>query len=411
MLVVGLNYVHHGLRWISLEELGREPSKTHRAIYRRLMALVTVCDTPGEFPLPPGRGGFEFVACMTELEKFVDSYPHFEADSYSCAAESAEPIGRIEPKHAYVSDREFSPTQPYRSLRADRLKLTGRGEWPMEEHIDTELWLPFVEPLILKHGRPFDWPGPQFKHESYVENLKLARVWDARGLLALFSEPPELACRVFNAHKSELVDRQIGDRRFPNGAELHPRGPSYYLPSGPTICSIHCPRGMCLRGSVSDRKDFYHQAAVTRARAFSNCLFHSFPVSEFSSSQALQTMYSIECAPTKREFHGDRLGMEPRSILSKKHVDKVYAGFNSLFQGDHLGVEYALVSHTDLLQQHGLLSRDSHVLRHTPFPRGPLWQGLVIDDFFAVSCEKGWGCFRTVKKCAMLRNRRSCICS
>ena len=50
-------------------------------------------------------------------------------------------------------------------------------------------------------------------------------------------------------------------------------------------------------------------------------------------------------------------------------------GFKSLFQGDHLEVEFALVF---------LMS---HILRHHPFPRGPVWQGIVIDDFFAISLE------------------------
>ena len=49
--------------------------------------------------------------------------------------------------------------------------------------------------------------------------------------------------------------------------------------------------------------------------------------------------------------------------------------FKSLFQGDHLEVEFALVF---------LMS---HILRHHPFPRGPVWQGIVIDDFFAISLE------------------------
>jgi len=29
-------------------------------------------------------------------------------------------------------------------------------------------------------------PGPDFSRESYDENLKLAKLWDAKGLLALF---------------------------------------------------------------------------------------------------------------------------------------------------------------------------------------------------------------------------------
>ena len=65
----------------------------------------------------------------------------------------------------------------------------------------------------------------------------------------------------------------------------------------------------------------------------------------------------------------------------------VVAGFASLFQGDHLGVEFALSSHQALHEKAGLLDPDSQILVRKPFPRGPLLQGLVIDDFFTISAE------------------------
>ena len=86
--------------------------------------------------------------------------------------------------------------------------------------------LHFQEPLVLQHGQRVNWDGPDFKHESASENERLCRLWDARGLLALFSEPPhpDRCCRIFNAHKNSTTDRQIGDRRWVNGSEYHPTG-------------------------------------------------------------------------------------------------------------------------------------------------------------------------------------------
>ena len=88
-----------------------------------------------------------------------------------------------------------------------------------------------------------------------------------------------------------------------------------------------------------------------------------------------------------REVHGDRLGQTAYKPLREEDVKKVTCGFSSLFQGDHLGVEFALESHTALLQDEGLLREGQTVLGHHPFPRGPIWQRLVIDDYFAISCE------------------------
>ena len=68
-------------------------------------------------------------------------------------------------------------------------------------------------------------------------------------------------------------------------------------------------------------------------------------------------------------------------------IGSVQGGFKSLFQGDHFGVEYGLAAHTGLLQSVGLLSDDEVILRYRPFPTFRCLQSLVIDDFFAVSCE------------------------
>ena len=74
-------------------------------------------------------------------------------------------------------------------------------------------------------------------------------------------------------------------------------------------------------------------------------------------------------------------------MLAPKDVKKVYAGFKSFFQGDHLGVEYALASHSQMLTEAGLLQPRRCILRHHAFPRGPVWEGVVIDDFYTISRE------------------------
>ena len=161
------------------------------------------------------------------------------------------------------------------------------------------------------------------------------------------------------------------------------------------LTSIHCPKGKKLIGCVTDRRDFYHQAKVTRARAWSNQLPFAFPVESFFGSRELCELQQVLSRPYDREAHGDRLGWETKpSLLVHPSPQKVYAGFSSLFQGDHLGVEYALVSHTNLLRWGGLLKQDSQVLRHQPFPPGPCWEIIVIDDYViisreAASCKKG----------------------
>ena len=209
----------------------------HLAIFGRLGALLTACGRLGSHLMPPQRSGHEFIARLVELEHFASSEPAFNIDPYSCVAESGpSPVlkfGKIEEEHSFKTKTKFSPLRPYRMLDAERLKLTGTGKWPLHELLDDILWLTFLEPSVLLHGGGVDWPGPDFSKESRAENLKLARLWDSKGLLALFHEPlaKNLYCRAFNARKNESVDRQIGDRRWVNGADRHPQGPSALLPA------------------------------------------------------------------------------------------------------------------------------------------------------------------------------------
>ena len=388
---MALNFVHNGLRFPDLDLLGRCPNALQLSVFHRLRALLVACDLPGRFPVAPGRSGFEFIARLVELEHFAGSVPEMNPDPYTGASLNPQPlekIGRIGSEHRFTSKAQFSAIQPYRSLVTSRLKISGTGLWPLADFLDGILWLPYQEPLVLEHHQDVVWSGPDLKGESKEENLQLLRLWDSQGLLALFNEPHPsgFECRVFNAHKNESTDRQIGDRRWFNGSEYHPQGPSRDLPGGASMTSLHCPVGCTLVGCVSDRKDFYHQAAVTRQRAFSNLMPFEYDPKLFSGSQALQELLDVLKEPTSREVHGDRLRMKPRSVLVGD-LGPVRAGFKTLFQGDHLGVEYALQGHIGLLESAGLLHEDEVVRSHQLFPRGPVWQGLVIDDFFCISCE------------------------
>ena len=65
----------------------------------------------------------------------------------------------------------------------------------------------------------------------------------------------------------------------------------------------------------------------------------------------------------------------------------VFVAFRSLFQGDHLGVEFALRSHEVLLERGGLLIPLTRLQGNKPFPIGSRLEALVIDDYFAVGAE------------------------
>ena len=386
VIVMILDYLYLG-RFPNDEELRRIPNATQVSIFDRLRNLIAVCGASREkFPLVPGRSGPKLAEALLHLESFVTSCSSL-ADGYT----------RVRDPKLYVEDPSLLPLDeypqlvPHRDLDPSRLKIIGKGHWKMEDYLKDALWLPFVEPKFLLHGErvPRDLV-PSFKYEDPSKNLQLAKLWDVNGMLVLFDEPliPNHFCRVFQVYKNEERDRQIGDRRLPNLREYHLDGPSKHLPPGHLLTQLHVGRWKEKPlGSVTDRRDFYHQAAVTSSRARTNMLPFSYPVDAFDGTKALEGYYASKALPRtkKREETGDILGEKP---LAAEDGGRLYPAFASLFQGDHLGVEYALSAHEKLLVDESLLHESERLLGHHRVPFGPRWTGLIIDDFFAIGAEK-----------------------
>ena len=82
----------------------------------------------------------------------------------------------------------------------------------------------------------------------------------------------------------------------------------------------------------------------------------------------------------------------------------LFPSFGALFQGDHLGVEFALEGHQNLLRREGLLVADRRLQGGEAFPLGPLVEGLIIDDFFVIEevdknlPKEMTGCFRLLQR-------------
>ena len=384
--VLLLNKLYLG-RFASLDELERCPNAWQRRRLNQLRAFYVACGGyQDEFPLAPGRSGPELGASLYHLERFVQENPHFSHGYHELAPMDFEEDAGLFPRD------EYPELDPYRSLGVSRLKLVGSGRWPMERYLDDVLWLPFQEPRFLAHSYDIDEDNiPNFNAEDRGENVKLVKLWDARGLAQCFSSPlwPEHFSRVFNAHKNELCDRQIGDRRLPNLKERHLDGPSKHLPPGPMLCQLWLPRFThTLVGSVTDRRDFYHQAEVTSSRARSNLLPFCFSADEIGGTDAYARFKDVvsKRKVKAREVAGDDLGPPADDGLSP--VQDCYVGFASLFQGDHLGVEFALSSHERLLAESGLLWPKRRILGHYPVPDSQQWEALVIDDYFVIGVEE-----------------------
>ena len=392
VLAMALNYLYLG-RPATYEEIGRCPNAWHLQCFERLRTFIVACGFgQEEFPLVPGRSGPELGASLFQLESFAEHNEVF-GGGYGEFTGS-----RFRDDPDLLPGDDFPSLRPYRSLDVQRLKLVGQGSWPLEKFLEGVLWLPYQEPAFLLHDLPINEDEvPCFANEKYDENLALVRLWDSRGLLKLFRSPaqPGFFSRVFNCFKSASLDRQIGDRRLPNMKEYHIDGPSKHLPSGSLLCGLHCPRfSHQVRGSITDRRDFYHQAEVTVERARTNMLPFAFERSDLSSTAAFGDFLLEDEGKKRKKYdrkkHGDGFhlpGLRDQTWPTGFGGSKIYAGFKTLFQGDHLGVEFALQGHEGLLRQGGLLRDELRLRGHHPVPPGLSWEGLIIDDYFAIGAE------------------------
>ena len=357
ILVLALNFVHEGLRFTPMDLLWRVPNAHQRRAYDRLMRHLVACDSRSDrFPLPPGRSGPESLARLLELEHFASYVAH------TAALPEGLPGG---------SRIERPELQPYRPLDTSRLRLTGRGAWDAEPWLQGPLWLPFVEPRCMLHGRStLGCELPNFEAESRQENLSLAQLWSTQGLLGLVPGEPKMSfrSRVFNAYKDATRDRQIGDRRLANVGERHMQGPSADLPPGFLLAGLVLPRFRAqVSGYCTDRKDFYHQFKVTGERASTNLLPFAYSSAELGPAACSRSP----------------LLWEEGSLVES--LGRLTPCFCSLYQGDHMGVEFALAAHAALLRYGGALREHTLLQNHRAFPLGDTIQALVIDDLVGLS--------------------------
>ena len=146
IIVFCLDYLYLG-RFPSDEELRRRPNAWQLQAFDRIRSLIAVCgEFKDEFPLIPGRSGPELGALLYQLEQFFVLHPEL-GQSYT----QHQPVQyRDDVRAADVA--KHPGLQPYKSLDASRLRLVGKGQWPMADFIDGALWFPFQEPRFLHHG-------------------------------------------------------------------------------------------------------------------------------------------------------------------------------------------------------------------------------------------------------------------
>ena len=388
LVIIALNFLSSATPFRNFELIRRCPNLGHRQVVSRIAAFIRASGPSSVFSiLGCGRKSFQLDAGFRELHQALQGLGLGVQGSYH-GGPAEEEIEKL------VDAEELIP---YRTLDASRLKLSGKGQWNAGPYMSDLLYMPYMEPRINQFSLvPPSSLLPDLSKVDPQEVLSLARVWDARGLLRIFPAgfgPSEewAKCKVFNCYKDHSKERQIGDRRGMNMVEGKIAGPSKTLPSATSILQMHPVRYQeAVVGSVADRRDFYHQFMISDEKAAFNAMHPSFRLEQLEGLHALEKFhedFGTRRRQRKREARGDFLAGRPRPILINENTE-VNLCFGALFQGDHLGVEFATDSHIAVLKTGGLLQTGSRFSAEEAIVFDQVCDGLVIDDYFVLGIEK-----------------------
>ena len=380
-ITMALNFWYFDGGNIDKQQLWREPNAEHRALYARIEALIKSDGQAETFPMAKsGRKSPELIARLGELSNLL----------------TARGIGNTSYEKTFAGvevprEKAGAPEiNPFSDLNTSRLLLHGTGHWDVTSFLDDELKMPYRDPdCLLCNLVPGERPAIRDPPE---EVAKLAKLWDVNNLLLLHQNDCKTGSlvKVFNPYKGPSQDRQIGDRRGRNSLEAKVEGPSKNLPAGCDVMDLFVPVATHKAVvAISDRRD---QIWVTQKRALSNTVGPGIPI-EYVQDTDAYSLFLLEQSKSKTKRNRESAGDHLEETTFESEVETLPAGciwpaFKSILQGDHCGVEIATSAHASLLESYGLLSHDPRLVATRCLQSSNLLQGLVIDDYFAVSIEE-----------------------
>jgi len=189
------------------------------------------------------------------------------------------------------------------------------------------------------------------------EKVKLFKKLASSGRLQIFDPSevfPDYAAGVFSVIKDLERDRLILDARPCNIRETALNNWCKTLASASAVSLIELDDDRVLLCSGQDLRDYFYQFRVSRRRAARNIFKGSL------SRVELLEIFDGDIGDFKGEFG--------------------YVGLNTLAMGDLCACEFAQAAHVNLLLRGGVFKPDELVQHRSPYPRGLLGVGIVIDD-------------------------------
>ena len=291
---------------------------------------------------------------LHEISNSFDSYAKYEAPHFAARSTSSD----VELPQKLSPGKIKLPNVSNKPVIASRIKWKNPPSFdPRPYLVDPVVAAVFDGPDVLRLPQN-QWPTKRKArvHCSRPELLKLVKIWDAYGSLALVpceDIPTDETVGIFAVPKDHQYDRLIIN---PTVINSRMAGYSHFtkkLAPGALISLLSLEPHQALRYNADDLSDFYYTFRVSSARAKRNAI--GVP------------LYRSE--------------VEDFSCVPKDSPGPFYPALATLAMGDNHAVEIAQCSHHSLLQIEAGCMNDCETLEYRkPVPRSDFIEMLAIDD-------------------------------
>ena len=307
----------------------------------------------------PQHSEVDLLGLLHEIHRDLDPYTKFEKPHF---------VTRTDHEMDH-SSCEYTPSTIKMPNTTNKPVIASRIKWKHPPSFDPRPYL--LDPVVASvFDNPdslrlpeYLWPNkPKARvHCSRPELLRLMKIWDAKGSLALF---PCSAVRedetvgIFAVPKDEDYDRLILNPTVLNSRMTPYSNFTKKLAPGSLLALLHLEPGQSFRFAADDLSDFYYTFRVSKLRARRNCIGTKIYPSE---------LRGLSC-------------VEPQHLRGP-----CYPALSTLAMGDSHAVEIAQGSHYALLQMEAGCMLESETLEYRkPVPRGDFFELLSIDDHIGV---------------------------
>ena len=274
-----------------------------------------------------------------------------------------------------VAEAPLAAPDVAEDVRVDRLKLPEQvATVKLEDYlVHDDIREGYLRPSSLTAEEPQLFTGRACDRVRPAEFSGFLRALDRCGMLAAVRTPLGPRSGFLGVRKSWDNERQLWilrlvmDRRPRNAKERKLVPAEDTTPHSTCFTDIVLEPAYVLRLWSTDLPQYYYRMAISEERARSNVFTAPMNADEFKDTTAVRRL------------------LEREGFSADSDVGEVYFGLATMAMGDVNATTFGQQGHVTLFRQHGAMKQEEMLTYRCAPPRGPVYEGVVIDDHCVVA--------------------------